>query len=181
MSNMKLILVRHGETEENVNNLLVGKNDGKLTTEGIKQSKKIGKELKEKYKIDMIFCSPLKRCVDTLENILCEYTFEGSIFMSKLIEERDFGEYTGMESVLMDWKIINQDSKINREMGVESLMDMAKRVNLFLEDLKLEDKNSTILIISHEGPIKVMAAKITGKTFDEINVKNAEIIEFDLL
>jgi broad specificity phosphatase PhoE len=140
---MKLILVRHGETEKN--------DEGVLTPKGIGQVKKVGKELKEKYKIDMVFCSPLKRAVETLENILDEYPIEGEIFMSKLIEE----------------------------MGLEPLTDFVKRVNLFLEDLKLEDENSTILVISHEGPIKIMVAKITGKKYKEMKVPNGSISVFE--
>ena len=178
---MKLILVRHGQTQENVDNFLAGKNDSKLTTIGIEQSKKAGKELKEKYKIDMVFCSPLQRCVETLNNILDEYPIEGPVFMSKLIEERDWGEYEGMEAILVNEEDLIQDNKINREMGVESTLSLVKRVHLFLEDLKLEEEKSTILVISHEGPIKIMTAEITGKTFDEIRVENAEIKEFDLL
>ncbi len=177
---MKLILVRHTETEANVKHIFQGRNDGKLTKNGIEQAKKLGKELKEKYKkIDMIFCSPLGRCVETLNNILEEYPIDGPIFMSKLIEERDFGEYTGVESVLVDWDELDKDNKINREMGVESLMEMRKRVNLFLEDLKLEDKNSNILIVSHYGPIKMMTSIITGKDLDRVEVENGSITVFE--
>jgi len=177
---MKLILARHGETEENLNHLIQGKDDGKLTQKGIEQSKKIGKELKEKYKVDMVFCSPLGRCVETLNNILDEYPIDGQIFMSKLIEERDFGEYTGVEDVLVDWEEIDQDNKINKEMGVESLLDLKKRTDLFLEDLKLEEAE-TVLVVSHSGPIRMMVGKLTGKTFDEVNVGNAEIMEFEII
>lgn len=177
---MKLILIRHGETEENANHIVSGIDESKLTKKGIEQAKKAGKELNEKYKVDMVFCSPLKRCVDTLENILCEYPFEGQIFMSKLIEERDFGEYTGMEDVLVDWEEIDKDNKINREMGVESLSELEKRINLFLEDLKLEDEGSTVLVVSHDWAIRMMISKITGKDLDEIKVDNAEINEFEI-
>jgi len=175
---MKLILVRHGETEENANHIVSGIDESKLTKKGIEQAKETGKELREKYEIDMIFCSPLKRCVDTLENILEEYPFEGQIFMSKLIEERDFGEYTGMEDVLVDWDDINKINKINREMGVESLVDLEKRINLFLEDLKLENEDSTVLVVSHDWAIRTMVSKITGKDLDEIKVDNASILVF---
>jgi len=176
---MKLILIRHGETEENANHIVGGLDDSKLNKKGIEQAKKAGKELKEKYKIDMIFCSPLKRCVETLENILEEYPFEGQIFMSKLIEERDFGEYIGVEDVLVDWDDINKINKINREMGVESLPELEKRINLFLEDLKLEDENSTVLVVSHDWAIRMMISKITGKDLDEIRVDNASIFTFE--
>ena len=176
---MKLILIRHGETEGNANHIVGGLDDSKLNKKGIEQAKKAGKELKEKYKIDMIFCSPLKRCVETLENILGEYPFEGQIFMSKLIEERDFGEYVGMEDVMVDWEDINKINKINREMGVESLPKLEKRINLFLEDLKLEDENSTVLVVSHDWAIRMMISKITGKDIDEIKVENATILAFE--
>lgn len=168
---MKLILIRHGETEENANHVVGGLDDSKLNKKGIEQAKKAGKELKEKYKIDIIFCSPLKRCVETLENILDEYPFEGQIFMSKLIEERDFGEYVGMEDVMVDW----EDT-----VGMESLLKLEKRINLFLEDLKLEDENSTVLVVSHDWAIRMMVSKITGKDIDEIKVENAKINEFEI-
>ena len=176
---MKLILIRHGESEANANHILQGQTEGKLTAKGIEQSKKAGKKLKEKYKIDMVFCSPLKRTMETLENILSEYPIEGEIFISKLLMERDFGEYSEMETHLIDWEEIDQDNKINKELGVESLAELQKRTNLFLEDLKLEKENLTILVVSHSGPIKMMISKITGKEFDEISVENASPVVFE--
>jgi len=178
---MKLIIVRHGETIDNLNHIVMGKIDGELTQKGIEQSKEIGRHLKEHHPIDMVFCSPLGRCVDTLNNILEEYPIDGEIFMSKLIEERDFGEYEGTSSMSVNWDEINNDSKVNREMGVESWNDVKKRVELFMEDLKLEDENKTILIVSHGGPIRVMINKITKQElpYDEIEVNNGQIFEFD--
>lgn len=169
---MKLILVRHGESEANANHILQGQTEGKLTKKGIEQAKKVGKELKEKYKIDMVFCSPLKRTKETLNCILDKYPIEGKIFMSKLLMERDFGEYSEMETQLIDWEEMDKDNKINEELGIESLANLKKRSELFLEDLKLEDAK-TVLVVSHSGPIKMMISKITGKEFEEINVENA--------
>lgn len=176
---MKLILVRHGQTDANVENVF-SCDDAQLTAKGIEQAKEAGKKLKKDgEKIDMIFCSPLDRCVKTLENILGEYPVDAPIFMSKLIMERDFGEYSGTEADLVDESELNEDNKLNREMGVESLVNLLKRVNLFLEDLKLEDENSTVLVVSHEWVIRTMIAKITGKKFDEITVDNASITIFE--
>ena len=176
---MKLILIRHGESEANHDGKLAFE-ENKLTPEGIRQAKEAGRELKEKYKIDMVFCSPLKRAVETLENILDEYPIEGPIFMSKLIVERDLGEYKGIEMQLIDLEELDEDNKINKEMGVESWIELKKRTDLFLEDLKLEDKKSTILVVSHHGAIKMMINKLTGKSIDKIEVNNAEIMEFEL-
>ena len=179
---MKLILVRHGETDSNLNRILQGRDGTHINQKGKEQALEVGKKLKEKYgKIDMVFCSPLNRCVETLDCILMEHPIDGQILMSKLLEERDFGEYEGVESYMIDWNILNSDSKENKEMGVESLGSLQKRAELFLEDLKLENENFTILVISHDGPIKMMVSKLTGKSFDEIKVDNGEIIEFDYL
>lgn len=178
---MKLIIVRHGQTIANSKKIIQGKIGGKLTKKGIEQAKEVGRHLKEHHQIDMVFCSPLNRCVETLNYILEEYPIEGEILMSKLIEERDFGEYSGMEEHMINWEEIDQDNKINKAMGVESWKDMGKRVELFLEDLKLEDNEKTILIVSHGGPIKIMINKLTNKESldDEVEVNNGQIFEFD--
>ena len=172
---MKLIIVRHGETVANTKRIVQGRESNKLTEKGKEQAKEAGKQLK-KHKIDMVFCSPLDRCVETLENIMTECEVDGEIFMSNLVEERFMGEYVGSNLDHINWQEIDEDNKINREMGVESLVDFKKRVELFLEDLKLEDGEKTVLIVSHEGPVKMMVNKITGK---EMEIKNAQVIELD--
>lgn len=172
---MKLIIVRHGETVANTKRIVQGRESNKLTEKGKQQAREAGKQLK-KYKIDMVFCSPLDRCVETLENIMMEYPIDGEIFMCNLLEERFMGEYVGSNLDDINWKEIDEDNKINREMGVESLVDFRKRVELFLEDLKLEEGNKTVLVVSHEGPVKMMVNKITDKDMD---IKNAQVIELD--
>jgi len=176
---MKLILLRHGETDANKNGIIQGVDDNKLNETGINQAREVGKELKKKFKVDMVFCSPLIRCVETLNNILEECPIEGEIVMCKLIQERDYGEYSGMSNKMVNKEDLNNDNTINQEMGLESLESLSKRTLLFLEDLKLEDENKTILVISHHGPIKIMVNKLTGKKLDEIKIENAQIMEFD--
>jgi broad specificity phosphatase PhoE len=175
---MKLIFVRHGETDANVKQVLQ-RETGKLTPKGILQARNVGKELKKKYKIDMVFCSPYQRCVDTLEVILNECPIDGEISMSNLIIERDVGEYEGAEIYMVNWDELNEESKLNKKMGVESILSLKKRTDLFLEDLKMEDNDSTVLILSHADTIKMMINKLTGRLFDEIEVDNATVYEFD--
>jgi broad specificity phosphatase PhoE len=178
---MKLILMRHGESEANANNILQGRENGKLTFKGAEQARKAGKELKEKYKIDMVFCSPLKRAVETLENILVEDPIEGPVYMCKLLEERDFGEYSGVNENDIDWKDLDEDNKINKEMGLESLLELLKRTNLFLEDLKLEEEKSTVLVVAHSELLKMIVSILTGKPFKDKEFENAEIMEFEIV
>lgn len=178
---MKLIIVRHGETDENDKKIIQGLTDNSLNEKGRAQAKEVGRQLKGKQKIDMVFCSPLKRCQETLEGILEECPIDGEICMSCLIQERDFGEYAGIESHLINWDEIYDDSKVNEEMGVESQSKLEKRVELFLEDLKLEGDEKTILIISHGGPIMIMVNKLGNQKlrYPETKIANCEIMEFD--
>ena len=175
---MKLILIRHGQSVANANKSVQGREEGKLTEKGVNQAKEAGKFLKENYKIDMVFCSPLARCVETLENILDQYPIEGEMLMSKLLEERDFGEYSGTPENMIDWEQVNMDNKTNEEIGMESLEDLKKRVNLFLEDLKMEEPQKTVLVISHNEILKEMLTKLTNSKREK-EIDNAKPMVFD--
>ncbi|GBE19836.1 glucosyl-3-phosphoglycerate phosphatase [archaeon BMS3Abin17] len=65
---MKLILVRHGETEENKRREIMGQKQGTLSSLGIEQAKKVAQRLKDE-KIDYIFSSDLARASDTAKEI----------------------------------------------------------------------------------------------------------------
>ncbi|MCX6815231.1 MAG: histidine phosphatase family protein, partial [Candidatus Aenigmarchaeota archaeon] len=64
----KIIAVRHGQTESNRMNRVIGIADSPLTSEGKHQIKKVAIALKDES-IDRIFCSDLDRCVITAEAI----------------------------------------------------------------------------------------------------------------
>ncbi len=65
---MRLILVRHWETEENKRREVQGHKHGKLSSLGIKQAKRVAQRLK-KEKINFIFSSDLARASDTAKEI----------------------------------------------------------------------------------------------------------------
>ncbi len=69
----KLVLVRHGESVWNKENLFTGWTDVELSENGVKEAKTAGKDLKnEGYHFDVCFTSYLKRAIHTLNNILDE-------------------------------------------------------------------------------------------------------------
>ena len=70
---MKLVLVRHGESEWNKLNLFTGWTDVDLSEKGHEEAKQAGKTLKEEgYDFDVCYTSYLKRAVHTLNHILDE-------------------------------------------------------------------------------------------------------------
>ncbi len=70
---MKLVLVRHGESEWNKLNLFTGWTDVDLSEKGHEEAKAAGKLLKaEGYDFDICYTSYLKRAIHTLNHILDE-------------------------------------------------------------------------------------------------------------
>ena len=65
---MKLIITRHGETEENKAGIIQGHLPGHLSEAGIEQAKKVAFRLKDE-KINFIYSSDLDRAADTAKEI----------------------------------------------------------------------------------------------------------------
>ena len=85
---MNLYVVRHGQTEANVNHLFNGRNERDLTEFGIEQANSLANRMKT-ISIDLIFSSPLKRAIHTA-SILNINNIE-IVFDDRIIE-RDYGE-----------------------------------------------------------------------------------------
>lgn len=78
---MKLILVRHGESEANFQNYWTGWLDVDLTEKGIEQAKKAGKKIKDAdLFIDVAYESVLKRSIKTAKMILQQS--DASLFLN---------------------------------------------------------------------------------------------------
>lgn len=68
---MKLVIIRHGESEWNKKNLFTGWTDVDLSEKGIEESKNAGELLKEEgFDFDIAYTSYLKRAIHTLNNVL---------------------------------------------------------------------------------------------------------------
>lgn len=95
---IKLVLVRHGQSEWNLENRFTGWTDVDLTEQGIREAKEAGKVLKEKgYHFDLAFTSLLKRAEHTLDLILDEMGEQNiEIKRSWKLNERHYGALQGL-------------------------------------------------------------------------------------
>jgi len=146
---MRLILVRHGETEGNVMKINEGQKEGILTDKGRLQAIALGKRLSEQ-KIDVIFVSDLKRCVQTAEHIIIHHP-NTPIFYEPLLRERNLGILEGSKrgEVIRQAQKVGLDIIEHKPQGGESILDVKERVKTFFNMLKNEYSDKTILIISH--------------------------------
>ena len=98
MSNIKLVLLRHGESIWNKENRFTGWTDVDLSPKGVEEAKESGRVLKkEGYTFDVIFTSVLKRAIRTLEIALDEMSLKGiPVYKSWRLNERHYGALQGL-------------------------------------------------------------------------------------
>lgn len=95
---MKLVLVRHGESEWNQKNLFTGWTDVDLSEKGHEEAKQAGKLLKEQnYDFDLCYTSYLKRAIHTLNHILDEMDRDWlPVEKTWKLNERHYGALQGL-------------------------------------------------------------------------------------
>ena len=88
----ELLLVRHGETEDNVRQIMQGQTHGRLTAHGRQQAEALAQQLSSK-KIDVLVSSDLQRAIDTAVIIGAPHHLP--LVTTPLLRERDWGGFTG--------------------------------------------------------------------------------------
>lgn len=176
----KLYIVRHGQTDWNVKKLLQGATDIELNEEGIKQAKELSKKL-DLDKIDICFCSPLKRTRQTANILLGDKV---KVIYDDMIVERGFGDYEG-KPINFDFIVPQWDYKLNDSShNIESIQDCLLRAEKFIDKIKKEYPNKTILIISHGSFIKALHFNLIGydenTDFLSFNPKNSVLYEYEI-
>lgn len=145
---MRLLIVRHGETDWNAKRLMQSADEPVLTDLGVKQTERLVVFLKDKD-IDVIFCSPTTRTRQTLEYIKKE--LNAPVFFEPLILERNPGVWIGKP---VDEFIAYRESKglaaheFKPERG-ESFYDVRQRAKAFWNGIKWKHADRTVLVVSH--------------------------------
>ncbi len=113
---MKLVLVRHGESEWNKLNLFTGWTDVDLTEKGIAEAKEGGRLLKEAgFDFDVCHTSYLKRAIHTLNYVLEQMDREWlPVHKTWRLNERHYGALQGLNKAGTAKKFGEEQVKIWR-------------------------------------------------------------------
>lgn len=124
-----IYIVRHGETDWNVEGRYAGRIDVDINNVGKEQAQKIKEKLKDTdfYKV---FSSPLKRAYNTAK-IICDNDIE----TDDRIIERSNGELEGKLKTEIELKIDFNDP-LERRLGIENISDFRNRIRIFLKIFK---------------------------------------------
>ncbi len=152
---MKIYVMRHGETNNNLLHLISGNKETDLTKNGIFEAKKAKEYLKDKN-IDIILSSPLSRA-----RITASIVADKPIIIDKRLNERDYGEYTFKRKKDVDYnKFWNYENNINQP--GESLKDLFNRIDSLITDLNQKYPDKNILLVTHSGIARAIHYYITG-------------------
>lgn len=149
---MKIIIVRHGETEENKLGIIQGHIHGTLSDLGKEQARKLAERLKDE-KIDIIHSSDLNRAKQTAEEI-SKFHPRTSFELRKELRERNWGKFEGKRKDDIEyWKEIESKETWSDDLiekyGGETPQETKERIIKFKDELLKNSKDKIILIVTH--------------------------------
>ena len=160
-----LYLVRHGETVDNVNQIMQGQTQGQLTDNGIRQAQEVSSRLASED-FAAIISSDLKRSVDTARIIAEPHRLE--VVQTPLLRERDWGGFTGRYIPDLKGEVWPDD--------IETLENLLSRAGEFIAYVRKTFPGKKVLAVGHGIVNKAVQAVYYGKQMHEVQrMTNAEV------
>lgn len=171
MSEMELIIIRHGETNWNREQVFRGRRDVRLNSTGIAQADATARALEDRI-FDAVYTSPLKRSLVTARRIAKPHAM--AVRENDGFSDISYGIWEGLsvETVKREYpkfyeKWLENPTKVKLTRG-ESMKRAWKRVNSALREVIWTHGTGTVVIVSHRIPIKMMTAYLKNEKRDAI-------------
>lgn len=180
-----LYIVRHGETDWNIQHLVQGHTDIPLNKKGERQAKEMGKKLNHIH-FAAAFSSDLLRAKKTAEIIILEKKI--AVQATKVLRERNYGRLEG-KSWLTDskelqslwektYKLTDGQRKKYRLEKVENNEQLMYRFIPFIREMAVVYPQKNILVVTHGGLMRAFLEHL-GYTFNPGSVKNTAYIKLE--
>ena len=142
---MKLVLIRHGESEWNKKNLFTGWTDVDLSDAGRQEAVSAGKALREGgFDFDVCYTSYLKRAIHTLNLVLEQMDREWlPVVKTWKLNERHYGALQGLDK-----------AETARKYGEEQVKIWRRSFDVRPPELEADDKRSPALLAQYRGVAK---------------------------
>lgn len=156
----------HGTTTDNEKEISSGWFDSELSDLGVKQSIDLRENIKNK-KFDGVFCSDLKRAVDS-----ARLTFKGiaPIIRDRRLRECNYGEFNARSSAIVEPMQKNHIAEKFPE--GESYNDVKDRIADFLEFLRQNYDGKSVAIVAHKAPQLALDVLLKNKTWEQAFVED---------
>ena len=177
----RLLLVRHGVTDFNSERRFAGSTDVDMSPAGYEQVERLRDRLVGK-KIDAIYSSDLKRALATAEVISSGHNVD--IVTCPELREINYGKIEGLTFAdigrlypeVAEW--ITSFSSQLKFPGGESFIGFIERTGEFLNRLGSDNLSQTTLVVSHNGPLRVLLCHLLGidiKHWRQFRIDNASL------
>lgn len=182
----KLFVVRHGETDFNVQGRYAGSTDVELNDNGIQQARTLAESLKG-YSIDTIIASPLKRAHRTA--IMIQEYLDKPLVLREEFVERAVGVYEGLTHDemrerypgLWNQKALGQfDCTLHQGESMRQVRDRVRRGLLHIKDLYA---NQSVILVTHGYVSREIYAQfnnVSAEEFWKYSLGNCQIAEYRL-
>lgn len=159
---MKLLIIRHGQTDANVSRQLQGSRlDQSLNEVGRSQAEAV-LPLLQKEQVDAVYASHLKRAYETAEIITNHLGLE--VRPTQLISEKDFGELTSKTWDQAHQEFGNEQLREldrahaydYRPYNGESVDQVKERIGIFLDQVQQRHPSQSIIAVTHGGIIRTL-------------------------
>lgn len=164
--NVRLFLVRHGETEFNRRGLALGREDVPLNETGRRQAQLVARALAAEP-LAAVYSSPLRRCLDTARPLAAAHGLEVRV-LPELVE-MDIGEAEGLTysqvrerypDILGRW-LGGEDLSL-RPLGGESLPQVQERAWSAIARLSEAHGQESVAVVTHNFVILALLTRALG-------------------
>ncbi|HPF82799.1 MAG TPA: histidine phosphatase family protein [Bacilli bacterium] len=176
---MKLYVLRHGETNENITKVMQGNMETVLNETGRNQAMSVRDKVKDAH-IDLVISSPKKRALET-----AALAAPGvKIITDDRLLSRNHGEFQGMtrdQVNLHDYWNIKKNIQYKE---AESIGTIFNRVSSLLNDISINYSDKNVLLVTHSGITRVLYYYFNGFPEDgdltEYESTNCSFEEYEL-
>lgn len=162
---MRLILIRHGETDWVKQKLYQGSSDVQLNRRGLRQAKRVAQLVKQERPF-AVYCSELKRVRQTANEIA--RASGQKLTVDRRLNEVSFGRWEGSRYDEMKARypqavrLWYQARLSSCPSGGESLRSLKRRVASFLRELQKRhgEESGTCVLVTHGGPIRMILIEL---------------------
>ncbi len=162
----RLLLVRHGETQANLEHRCVGRWDVPLTEIGQQQAVLVAQRLADRP-FDAVYASDLQRAWDTVQTIMASRDGSTPLIREPRLREYNKGEWQGLT-----WDDIRANRaeeycrwRADRDQappGGEKLSEVVVRMSSVLDDARRAHPDGDVLFIGHGTSFRVLICSVMG-------------------
>jgi probable phosphoglycerate mutase len=182
----QLLVVRHGQTDWNAEGRYQGASDVVLNEVGRAQAREVANSIRERYSVDCVVASPLRRAFETAEIIAAVLGL--AVHVTEQFRERDVGVYEGL--LRSEARARYPDAwaeNITRHLhtaprGGESILEVGARVMDGLQKLRVAYPGQCVLLVAHGYVARMVFGivnRVTDEAFHAYSLGTGEVAAYD--